>query len=85
MKFWGFHVRGEAENLSDIQDAVFQLLSSEGKRNSILQMAHYLRRGWNRHSFAKGQNILHIIAANRLAVLSRQLLDIKLNHETYSN
>jgi hypothetical protein len=82
VQFWGFHVRGEAETLPDIQETVIRLLSSEGKRNFIVRMEGS-RRYWSR-VFGAGQTVLHILAANGLATLSRKLLDRTPNHETYS-
>lgn len=85
VQFWGFHVRGAAEELSDIRHTVLQLLSSEHKRNFILQTGAYLGSSWNPLSFTEGQNALHIIATNGLAVICRQYLDIKPKHERYSS
>jgi hypothetical protein len=85
VQYWGFHVRGDLENLPEISQTVFRLLSSEGKRNFILQTASYLTSSWDRLSFVKDQNILHIVAANGLAVMCRQFLGINLRDETYSS
>ena len=82
-KFWGFHTRGEAETLSCIQQAVFRLLESENKRNSILQMARYADWTWDRLSFTKGQTMLHVIATNGLATICRHFLNEKLKYALY--
>jgi len=84
-QFWGAHTRGEAESLPCIRQAVFQLLGSENRRNSILQMTGYAdlsRRYWL--NIPKGQTLLHIIARNGLATICRHLLDQRPNYELYS-
>ena len=85
VNFWGFHVRGEVENLAEIQQTVVRLFASEGKKNFILQTASYLTSSWDRLSFVRDQNILHIVAANGLALMCRQFLGINLRDETYSS
>jgi hypothetical protein len=85
-QFWGFHVRGEAEALSCIQEAVFRLLASQNRRNSINQMETYDERFmWLEPSpsFVGGQTLLHFIAKNGLATICRNFLDEKQKHELY--
>jgi hypothetical protein len=84
-QFWGFHLRGEAEELPEIQKTVNRLLSSEGRRNFLAQMKRYLRLGrFYTKEPRSGQAVLHIMAANGLAFLCRKVLEITLNHETYT-
>jgi hypothetical protein len=73
-QFWGFHIRGKAENLPCIQQGVFRLLASEKKRNSIVQMANYAH-SWDRRFLVEGQTLLHIIARNGLATICGNLLN----------
>src|SRR5208282_4717529 len=82
-QFWGFHCRGEAETSSCIYQAVFRLLASENKRNSILQMTRYADSTWDRLSFTNGQTLLHIIAKTGLATISRYFLDRKPKRDLY--
>lgn len=79
-KFWGFHVRGEAESLSCVQQTIFRLLASENKRNSILQMAHYADSEWGLLFFTGGQTTLHVIATNGLAIVCKYFLNGQPRH-----
>ena len=80
-KFWGFHAR-EAEDHEEVQKAVLEFLSSEGRMNSMVQLDAM------NHIF-KGrtdvrQTILHVIAKNGLAVTCSLVLSARLNvHHTY--
>ena len=73
-QFWGFHVRGKTEILPCVQQAIFRLLASENRRNSILQMARYAESKWNRLSFARNQSLLHIAAKNGLSIICQHFL-----------
>jgi hypothetical protein len=72
--FWAFHTK-EAEESPDVQEAVFACLVSEAKRNSMLQIATYARRGI---SFTRGQTLLHVLAENGLAKICALVLDDRL-------
>lgn len=80
--FWGYHVR-QAETSLCIQDAVLQLLESENKRNSIIQMATYADRTWGRPWFIEHQTMLHVIATNGLAKICRHWLNENLKYALY--
>jgi hypothetical protein len=82
-KFWGSHTRGETETLACIEQAVFRLLASENKRDSILQMIEYANSTWGELSFVKGQSLLHIIAQNGLATICKHVLKEKVKQELY--
>jgi len=73
-RFWGIHTRGKAENDTDVQQAVLSLLTSENKRNSMLQMEAYANSGWGNISFTKGQTSLHVIAGKGLARICEHFL-----------
>lgn len=82
-RFWGFHVRGEAESLSCVQRTIFRLLASENKRNSIVQMAEYAYSRRGLPSFTEGQTALHIVATNGLATVCKHLLDRQPRYALY--
>jgi hypothetical protein len=65
--FWGLHIRGDLEGLSEIRNAVFQLLEPKGRRLSILQLVNPFD--------AKNQSLLHILAQNGLATICKAYLD----------
>jgi hypothetical protein len=76
-RFWGFHVRGEAESTQSTYAAVFKPLGSEERRKSILQMAEcgngdVVKVGRFIHpSFDHlcGVTILHILARDGLSII----------------
>src|SRR5579859_1107124 len=78
-QFWGIHTRGEAERNPYIQQAVLSLLTSENKKNSMLQMEAY-NSTWPTITFTWGQTLLHVIAAKGLAIMCRLVLCHILNH-----
>lgn len=82
-KFWAFHIRGKLE--TSMQKAVFRLLQSENKRNSILQMATYADRIWDSLSFTKRLTMLHVIAANGLTKICTHLLNEKLTYALHGS
>src|SRR5579859_4573516 len=79
-QFWGIHTRGEAERNPHIQQAVLSLLTSENKKNSMLQMEAYANSTWGTITFTWGQTLLHVIAAKGLAIMCRLVLCHILNH-----
>jgi hypothetical protein len=79
VQFWGIHTKGEAENSENIQQAVARFLSSENRRNSMLQAVNYTERPYTRHDdFTKGQTWLHIAAKEGLAIISNIVFEGRL-------
>lgn len=78
-EFWGFHVRGEGENLPAIQQTIFRLLSSQDKRDSISQMALHSASKFDYYNFSTRNppnlTVLHILATNGLAIMCRGLFE----------
>jgi hypothetical protein len=80
-KLWGFHVRGEGENLPAMQQIIFRLFSSQDKRNSISQMAlcsawkFDYNDFWRTTGYSQNESVLHILASNGLAKMCRGLLE----------
>jgi ankyrin repeat protein len=80
-EFWGFHAR-EAEDYEEVQKAVLEFLSSEGRMNSMVQLdaMNHIFKGRS----DLRQTILHVIAKNGLAVTCNLVLSARLNvHHAY--
>jgi hypothetical protein len=76
-EFWGFHVRGEAENVPGIYEVVFRLLSSEDRRRSFMRMQNLSVLYEEAPT-----SILHIFAVNGLAVMCKRFLQMNLRRQT---
>jgi hypothetical protein len=76
-EFWGFHVRGEAENVPGIYEAVCRLLSPTSRRRSIMRMQNL----WVR-TYMEAPTILQIFAANGLVVMCKRFLQMNLGRHT---
>jgi hypothetical protein len=74
-EFWSLHTRGDPENSPEVQRAVFALLASEGKRDSMLRFENYGRweRGRTRPT-ARCQTLLHVLANHGLATICKAVL-----------
>jgi hypothetical protein len=75
-EFWGFHVRGEAENVPGLYEAVCRLLSSESRRKSFIRMQNFS------YPFDEAPTILQIFAVNGLAVMCERFLQMNLGRQT---
>jgi len=73
-QFWGAHIRGEAEESTDVQNTLLRLLKSEAKTNLALQIEAYLNSRFHNISFIKGQTLLHILAEKGLGVICKLVL-----------
>lgn len=83
-QFWDLHTRGEAENEPVIQRAVFSLLASKNKMDSMLQLETYANSSWGNINVTKGQTLLHVIAKNGLAKICKGVLSRRINgNDTY--
>jgi hypothetical protein len=74
-RFWGSHVRGEAETSLLIKEMFYRIWEIQNKRNSILQMTRYTDSAYGYLFFTKGQTLLHIIASNGLTIICKHFLD----------
>jgi len=70
-QFWGLHTRGEPEEMPHIQVAVFQLLESKSRRDSISEMDAAGKE------YVKDQTLLHMVAKDGLATICNAHLDKK--------
>ena len=58
-QFWAFHIKERAEQSAHVQSAVLSVLSSQNRRDAIVQMESY---GQSQHPYVQGQTLLHIVA-----------------------
>jgi len=80
-RYWDFHVR-EAEENSDVQFSLIDLVSTESRRNSITQLETYSHSNWVSTEFTKNQTLLHVAAQKGFAIICKRALAIGFNpHE----
>ena len=71
-EWWGDHAREEGEDTPDVQRHIFNLLQSENKKDSMLEIA------WNSDRsviLAKKETLLHCLATNGLPTMCKLVLD----------
>jgi hypothetical protein len=74
-QFWSFHTRGEAERNPVVRASVLRVLSSENRKNAMLEMERYGRSDSVQSSFVSGQSPLHILARLGLSFICRHILE----------
>jgi hypothetical protein len=72
VQFWGFHARGDAENLDEIQDFILHAFGSEVRRMSVLEIQEY--RGYYSETLLT-ESIFHVVAKNGLGMICERLLN----------
>ena len=79
-RYWDYHTR-EAEENPEIQTQVFNLLSTEARRNSIAQLELYNNSNWVSINFTGDRTLLHVAAEKGFANICK----IKLAQDSNPN
>lgn len=74
-QYWVDHIRGDSESEKEVQNAIWGISESVGKWESMHQLRIYSESSWGMFVSYTGMSILHVIAANGLAMICRCLLD----------
>ena len=74
-QYWADHIRGDAKSEKEIQNAILGTFRLASKRESMNQMNMYAESSWGKFILYTGMSLLHVIAANGLAMVCRRLLD----------
>jgi hypothetical protein len=69
-QFWGFYVR-QAENSPRVQEAAYEFLISDNKRNAMVQMDKYAKSG---RFYKSDRGLVHVIAENGLAKVCTRVM-----------
>jgi|SRR5271155_5457094 len=81
-QFLAFHT-SQAEDDSEVQEAVLRFLACKNKRDSLLQIEEYANSSRG-PPLTKGQTLLHVIARNGLVKTCKRVLSRRINgNDTY--
>ena len=70
--FWGDHARDAGDDVSDVQREILAFLTSENKKDSMLEIAWNSDRGV---TLAKKETILHCLAVRGLSSMCKLILE----------
>lgn len=73
-KFWSSYARRVDES-PDVQIAILEVLASENRRESMLQIESYIDSNRTDISFTEGQTLVHVLARAGLSTLCGRVLD----------
>jgi hypothetical protein len=81
-QFWGFYAK-KAEKFCDVQDTVYAFLTSENKRNAMLQMEIFARSWWRKVPFTETGTMLHVVARIGLTSICSRVLGQPASNNRY--